>query len=142
MLLESTVILPEDDADTSKWNCYRFQIRYAREPTDKSVSQVTRVFSCPREGRDAWVYAINQALLGYEKEKDKARKHSVTVSSSPHLHHFSMSWTNDHFPSAADGRATPKSKFNPTAPTSPRCDVKRPLPRPKPSLIGESAIGV
>jgi hypothetical protein len=133
--LDSSVLLPEDDSDQSKWNCYRFEIRHVKKSIDESSIQVTRVFSCPREGRDAWVYAINQALLAYEKEKASARRNSSLPLSAPRN---SLTWAN------RDGFQSQRKsvQLTPTPPTSPRTlPFKRPAPRPEPRLIGEALMG-
>lgn len=126
------MVLPEDLPDKSKWNCYRFQIRYAKNSDDN----VTRTFSCPQEGRDAWVYAINQSLLDFEKQKAKARKSATSLS---FLHRGpTQTWTMDKFPAVANKRRL--LELPPTASTSPRFQTKRPLPRPQASLLGEALL--
>jgi hypothetical protein len=127
--LDSTVVLPEDDQDRSKWNCHRFKIRHVKKSVDESLTQVTRTFSCPREGRDAWLSAINKALLGYEKEKASVRKSSRLSSSPPIRPRLSMSWaTADAFPPSRK-----QVDFAPTPPTSPKShSIQHPVPRPDP----------
>lgn len=133
ILLDSTVVVPEDLPDESKWNCYRFQIRHARNSEDDSSAPVTRTFSCPQEGRDAWVYAINQSLLDFEKQRAKARKSATALSHS----RPTRTWTMDKFPDVAKRRLT---ELPPTPSTSPRFQTKRPLPRPQAPLLGEALL--
>ena len=142
ILLDSTVVMPEDDPDKSKWNCYRFKISHAKTTKDDLAVHVTRVFSCPKEGRDRWVYAINKALLIFEKQKAKARKVS-TLSPSPPRNSFQMTWATDPFPTAMSPRKsgvapTPPTSPRSQSPTSPRSQFKLPLPRTEPPLIGEA----
>ncbi|KAL3925913.1 MAG: hypothetical protein SGILL_000090 [Bacillariaceae sp.] len=72
--LDSAVVIPENLQDNS--NAFRFMIRHLRTSVSDSDStlQMTRLFSCPKEARDDWVYAINHALLEYEKAKASARR--------------------------------------------------------------------
>jgi hypothetical protein len=138
--LDSTIVLPEDDPDSSKWNCYKFKIRHVKKSVDESSIQVAGCFSCPREGRDAWLYAINQALLGYEKEKaiSTSRKQSNLPLSPPR--HSSPSWaTADSFPTAIQRKPVEVAPTPPTSPTSPRShSIKHPVPQLEPPLIGEA----
>jgi len=72
IVLDSTVVFPVDKEDKTRWDAHRFDVRNA-----KVVSRhkpVNRTFAVPKKARDAWVYAISQALLMYEKENDRARK--------------------------------------------------------------------
>lgn len=136
--LDSAVILPEDLNDSTKWNCSRFHIRHVKKSVDESSVRMTRTFSCPREGRDAWCEAINQALLEYEKEKAHSRRHSSYLSLSPPRWKAGVSWAaGDAHPSAA------KDMLPPVAPpTSPRSSTRRlrNLPRHEPSLVGETLL--
>jgi len=119
--LDSSVVMPEDDPDKSKWNCFRFAIRHVKKSLDDSSIQITRKFSCPREGRDAWMGAISQALLDYEKEKAKARKQRSWPSSPPR--HITPSWVrSDSLPKGMESTTSPRSKL-----------MKRPVPRPEQS---------
>lgn len=85
--LDSAVVIPENNLDPSRANCnpFRFKIRHVKKSINdpESSFQLTRVFSCPKESRDDWVYAINHALLEYEKEKANARRLSDMLSLSP-----------------------------------------------------------
>lgn len=133
--LDSAVVLPED-GDKSNWNCYKFKIRHVKKSVDESSIQVTRFFSCPREGRDAWLLAINQALLEYEKHKATSRKQSSLSDSPPRQRLTSPLWaTADSFP----GSITNMTNTAPTLPTSPKSRlVERPVPKPELPLIGEA----
>jgi hypothetical protein len=54
-------------------NTNRFEIRHAATKDNASLPTLSRIFTAPsRKARDAWVYAISQALLTYEKEKAAA----------------------------------------------------------------------
>lgn len=88
--LDSAVIVPEniiaEPSESSKPNHhpYRFKIRHVKKSINSdSTFQLTRVFSCPQDGRNEWLSAINQALLDFEKEKARARRRRVLSSSPP-----------------------------------------------------------
>lgn len=132
--LDSAVVLPEDKSDDSKWNCHRFKIQHVRKSIDESSIQMTRSFSCPRDGRDAWCQVISKSLLDYEKEKAFLRQQSNSASLNPPRWRSLIGWaTGDAHPSAA--RMTPPVKsLAPSTPGSPPKD----LPRHEPALIGES----
>mmetsp|Transcript_108195 Transcript_108195/g.161867 ORF Transcript_108195/g.161867 Transcript_108195/m.161867 type:complete len:314 (+) Transcript_108195:54-995(+) len=136
--LDSAVVLPEDDADDSKWNKSRFKIQHVKKPVDENCIQMTRSFSCPRVGRDKWVYAINQALLGYEKEKAKARSDNIRSKSlSPTRPR--LSWTSEHFPSTTSRKLTDLTPTPPSSPTSrPFRHRESELGQP---LLGEALLG-
>jgi hypothetical protein len=72
-----------------KWhNNSRFEIRHAATKDNISLPTLTRVFTAPsRKARDAWVYAISQALLTYEMEKAAAAAGKQQPSSSSRWHH-------------------------------------------------------
>lgn len=72
IILDSTVAFPIDMDDQMGWDAFRFDIRNAR--TVASNTTLNRTFCAPKKARDAWIYAISQALLVYEKANDKARK--------------------------------------------------------------------
>jgi hypothetical protein len=127
LILDSTIVLPDDDSDKLKWNCYRFKIRHVRETEDSSVP-ATRTFSCPQEGRNAWVFAINQALLEYEKEKAKARKAANAVLNSS-AGSLSMAWKLDSIHCTAIKSKIRENFASP--PSSPSSSPgKRPMTRP------------
>eukprot|EP00522_Entomoneis_paludosa_P018081 CAMPEP_0172444536 /NCGR_PEP_ID=MMETSP1065-20121228/4560_1 /TAXON_ID=265537 /ORGANISM="Amphiprora paludosa, Strain CCMP125" /LENGTH=383 /DNA_ID=CAMNT_0013195107 /DNA_START=94 /DNA_END=1245 /DNA_ORIENTATION=+ len=73
IILDSTVVLGVDLDDKSRWNPFRFEVRHASTKENATLS-MTRTFAAPQTARDAWVYAISQALLVYAKAKDQARK--------------------------------------------------------------------
>lgn len=136
--LDSAVVMPEDRKDKSEWNCFRFQVRHVRKSVDEHSLQITRSFSCPREGRDLWCQVINEALLKYEKEKARARRQSSYLSLSPPRWRSAAWITGDVHPSTA-------KDFSPvrTSPTaSPGSSPPRNLPRPEPALIGESLLSL
>jgi len=126
IVLDSAVVLPEDDEDKEKWNCFRFKIRHVKKSVDEESSQITRLFSCPKEGRDAWVIAINQALLQYEKEKALARRIAASIASP--LRNISLVNNLDSFPKAQP----PRLPVSPSRRSSPRSQF--PVPRPKPPV--------
>ena len=72
IVLDSTVVMALDVPETEKR--FRFEIRHASSKENASLP-VTRTFTAPsRKARDAWVFAMSEALLTYEKEKAKTRK--------------------------------------------------------------------
>jgi hypothetical protein len=82
--LDSAVVIPDNKCHGSS-NPFRFMIRHIKRSINDSHSnlQITRVFSCPKDARDDWVYAINHALLEYEKAKASARRLKGLSLSSP-----------------------------------------------------------
>ena len=78
ILLDHTVVLKVDHEDKTRWNSFRFEVRHV--PKDGKETPVTRTFAAPQKGRDAWVYAISDALLSYEKDKHQARKMAAVIS--------------------------------------------------------------
>ena len=139
ILLDSTVVFSEDVMADSKvnWNSYRLKIKYIREAADSNTVQVTRTFSCPQKERDSWVYAINQALLDYEKAKAKKVSNSTTPL-SPRSNGIAQMLNSDQIPSLLLSRSPPTSP--PTSPMS--SNIKRPLPRPavEGTLLGEALL--
>ena len=90
IVLDSTIVLAVDSEVKSRVNPHRFEVRHATSQENTTLPTVTRTFAAPRNARDAWVYAISQALLTYAKAKDKARKLLVeqqqrTVNLSPRV---------------------------------------------------------
>lgn len=135
--LDSAVVVPETLADRSQWNCFRFQIRHVKKSLDDETIQITRIFSCPQAGRDAWCQAINEALLSYEKERARARRQSGYLSLSPPRWRSIIPWVvGDTHPSKAKNSAKPRSSSisNPMSPP-------RNIPRHEHSLIGEVLLG-
>jgi PH domain len=145
IVLDSTVVMAVDLPNKEKGNSNRFEIRHASSRLNSSLP-VTRTFSAPsRKARDAWVYAISEALLTYEKEKAEARKlnpgaHSrhqsplrqcpADRSKSP-TRTFDEAWTGDHFTTVDRPMSSICSR--PPSPTSPhpprRNKASPPLPK-------------
>lgn len=88
IVLDSTVVLAVDLPNKDR--PHRLEIRHAKSsiatqskkdnknhhaPSTTDELPITRTFAAPsRKARDAWVYAISQALLSYEKDKAALRK--------------------------------------------------------------------
>jgi len=135
--LDSTVCMAVDGDDERAWNYHCFNIIHAKGDS----IEATRTFTLPRKGRDAWVYAINQALYNYEKEKAKiTAKSTAVIASTRKATLLSLTnnspltlglWSGDQFVELSE-RRIPISP-----PMSPRSMRKRPLPRPD-VLVGES----
>ena len=113
---------------------------------NNSHIQATRTFSCPKEGRDSWVYAMNQALLEYEKEKANARgkQSSSCMPLSPkrlRLSADSFPAAPPHQPDLYDGNPNNVNTFAPIVihPKSPpRTTPKVFEPDIGPPLLGEA----
>ncbi|CAJ1940018.1 unnamed protein product [Cylindrotheca closterium] len=129
IVLSSAVILPTEGPDPVKWNFYRFEIRHVKKPVNDSFQQVTRIFSCPREGRDRWVYAMNQALLDYEKAK-ASRKRIVSTSPPRTL----AAPANESFPPMKPIRTRLSIPMSPPLPSKPS------VPLPRPPLAGVNLV--
>ena len=128
ILLDSTVVIAVDIDDPERWNAYRFEIRHASTRLNETIP-VTRVFTAPRKARDAWVYAISQALLTYEKDKAKnRRRHRRRLSPErPSSEHFLTIETRPPM-------SPPTSPPPPLARTrTPPPNLPRPM-RPKPPV--------
>lgn len=93
--LDSAVVIPENNLDPDNGNPFRFKIRHVKKSVSDPAYQLTRIFSCPKESRDDWVYAINHALLEYEKEKANARRLSGLLTLSPPRRRISPPWMTD-----------------------------------------------
>jgi hypothetical protein len=155
ILLDDTVVLSLDLEDKERRNSHRFEIRHVHKQDSGGSEPIatTRTFSAPQKGRDAWVYAISQALLSYEKQKDKHRKRAqmhraeaiVRRSRSPDAGHRSNSptydevWTGDRFVTVelrkpCSPSSSPRSPSSPTT-SAPQQQTQHPsspnLPRPK-----------
>jgi hypothetical protein len=156
ILLESTVVMAHDLDDKDLWNSYRFEIRHATTRENATIP-VTRLFAAPKKGRDAWMYAISEALLAYAKEKDYVKKTAVLDSldsigcirspksppkpGRPLSPVYDEVWTGDRFVKvemrALNPSSSPspperlRSSRSPSPPNSPR------LPRP---TTGRAAI--
>jgi hypothetical protein len=154
IVLDSTVVLGVDLADKSLWNSSRFEIRHASTRENVTIP-VTRTFAASQQSRDAWVYAISEALLNYEKEKARARKvavckpvRSIIGTSSPDRSvspRFDEGWAGGHFAREASRPPTPPSSGRPSQagpPLSKRSLKARSAPRAtqqSPNLLaGES----
>ena len=145
IVLDSTVVLAVDLPNKDR--AHRFEIRHAKSSIamqskrDKSSNAstidelpITRTFAAAsRKARDAWVYAISQALLSYEKDKAALRKLQMRNkisdgSNSPHkqrvlsqqptsvntsptkTRNFDDIWLNDRFPPTSTGTEGRKSR--------------------------------
>jgi hypothetical protein len=106
IVLDSTVVLGVDLADKSQWNSFRFEIRHASTRENVTIP-VTRTFAASQKSRDAWVYAISEALLNYEKQKARTRKRSAYKPIRSDMGHsspdrpvsprFDEGWAGGHF---------------------------------------------
>jgi PH domain len=147
IVLDSTVVLAVDLPDKDK--AHRFEIRHASSRLNSSLP-VTRTFTAAsRKARDAWVYAISQALLSYEKDKAAIRKHSPTNASTrppappvPKARDFDDNWM------IPQGRVEPRSSRHEkiVQPKLSRHASANPPPRPRtwisPSIvIGHDGMG-
>lgn len=119
-----------DGSDGSAWDAHCFEIIHAKGDS----KEITRTFTLPRKGRDAWVYAINQALYNYEKEKSRFESSTKCIAGSTKRYRTSPMtpeiWSGDKF-------MVSPGKPNVPIPVSPRSLERRPLPRPD-VLAGES----
>ena len=98
--LDSAVVLPEDNLDTTKSSSnhpFRFKIRHLKKSVNPEHSlQMTRIFSCSEKAeRDEWVYLINAALLNYEKEKASSKRLNHLSLSPPRVRGTSRSWAKE-----------------------------------------------
>jgi hypothetical protein len=143
IVLDSTVVLGVDSADKSNWNSYRFEIRHASTRENVTIP-VTRTFAASQQSRDAWVYAISEALLNYEKEKARTRKslackpvrYDIRPSSPDRAvgPRFDEGWTGDRFVREDSRPPTP-----PNAGRSPQTNrppmMRKPSGSPKRSAV-------
>ena len=148
IILDSTVAFPIDLDDKERWDAFRFDVRNARSvATNKTVN---RTFCAPKKARDAWIYAISQALLIYEKENDKARKAAAVQANEarrlapqpmvcrPMNPPIDEIWSGDRFVTPVKGSLPRKGLSSPprvpSPPGSPRSrnswSTKRSIPRP------------
>ena len=136
IILDATVAVPIDIDDNEKWDSFRFEIRNAK--TVSTNLAVYRTFCTTKKARDAWIYAISQALLVYEKANDKARKAAIQankearrvgpqqISCCPKSPPFDDVWSGERFISTNQnssplkkGMSTPSRMGSPpTSPTS------------------------
>lgn len=130
--LDSTVVLPVDRPDHS-WNKYCFNVIHAKGDTNET----TRSFTVAQKGRDAWVLAINQALLHHEKQKSRA-KIEAAMCRTPRSTLLNTG--------VMMGESFVEASLSPTraisTPLSPRSSERRPLPLGPQSdiLLGESLL--
>jgi hypothetical protein len=101
ILLDSTVVMAVDipenndnnnnngntdgstnNSNNDRWNAHRFEIRHASTRENATLPTNSRTFCAPRKARDAWLYAISQALLLHAKQKDRLRKLRLQQESS------------------------------------------------------------
>ena len=155
ILLDSTVVMGVDLEDKTRVNPYRFEVRHATTQENVTLPTITRTFAAPRRERDAWVYAISQALLTYGKAKQKARKEQkamimshrisprgVVLGAEDECPWRSMSPLSDR---GAATIAREKSAAPPLSPTMPtrRLSLQRPSPPTRssstPSILSESS---
>ena len=136
IILDSTVAFPIDMEDKLRWDAFRFDIRNARSVATNTT--ISRTFCAPKKARDAWIYAISQALLMYEKANDKARKAAQQASDArrvspqpmlcrPMSPPFEEVWSGDRFVSSSN---PPKKRLSspprmPSPPTSPKSRTTR-----------------
>lgn len=92
IVLDSTVVLAVDLEDKQKCNPYRFEVRHATSQVNATLPTQTRTFGAPQKVRDAWVYAISQALLEHAKAKGRARKLQQDFQQQ---HQFQRRWSPD-----------------------------------------------
>ena len=74
------------ESSKEEWNTHCFQIVNTTQGNNNSStdsSSVTRIFTAPLKERNEWVFAINKALMEYEKRVSKARKLQRPRSPSP-----------------------------------------------------------
>lgn len=138
IVLDSTVVLGAELDDKSKWNAYRFEVRHASTKQNGTIP-VTRTFTADQKSRDAWVYAISEALLNYEKQKRKNRtskpalcqpiwpttKPAVGSPERPISPRFDEGWAGDCF-----GKGSSRPPSSPRAATSPLRSRQRMLVPP------------
>lgn len=64
----------DEQQNGKEWNRHCFQIVHAHNQDGGSGTKTTtRIFTAPIEERNEWVFAMNNALLAYEKRLGKAR---------------------------------------------------------------------
>ncbi len=57
-----------------EWNTHCFQIVHTHHENNESTPKTTtRIFTAPTEDRNEWTFAMNNAIMGYEKRLSKAR---------------------------------------------------------------------
>jgi hypothetical protein len=138
ILLDSTVVLPVDKEESETCYPHRFHIVHAKD--DESGTRVARSFAVARKGRDQWVYAINSALLKYEKDCAQARREAAALQDLRPKHSaFDVILDGERFRTISEYSnsrpISPPPMGRPLSPLFP----KRPLPRPD-QLLGESLL--
>lgn len=130
IILDSTIAFPIDLDDKDRWDAFQFDIRNAK--TVATNTSGNRTFCAPKKARDAWIYAVSQALLVFEKENAKARKSARQVSPVRQLSHRPQSpphdeiWARDHIVSPGSKNSPRRKRLSspprmaspPTSPTS------------------------
>ena len=141
ILLDSTVVLPVDKEESETCFPHRFDVVHAKDD-ESGGTRVTRSFAIARKGRDQWVYAINSALLKYEKDCAQARREAAALKDlRPKQSSFGSILDGERFRTISESfnysrPISPPPIGRPLSPLSP----KRPLPRPD-QLLGESLLG-
>ena len=146
-MLDSTVVVPVDKKDNGKVTCNSFQfdvIHVHVKEGEASSDRVTRTFSVPQKGRNEWVYAINSALLKYEKDIAQARREAAALSAlGPRSTSYGRNLMEGECYRTLSYSVNSRPLTPPPPSISPRSPsaVKRPLPRPNSSrLLGESLL--
>jgi hypothetical protein len=145
-MLDSTVVVPVDKKDDGKVTCNSFQfdvIHVHVKEGESSSDRVTRTFSVPQKGRNEWVYAINSALLKFEKDSAQARREAAALTAlGPRSTSYGKNILEGEryttlLSDPANSRPLSPPPLSPLSPSS----VKRPLPRPDSNrLLGESLL--
>ena len=146
IVLDGMVVMKSDLAQGHKWNRHRFDIQHATAAASNNpTTPATRSFTAPsQKARDAWVYAISQELLSFEKQKAAAAAAYAPASRSaePSFPLFAVpadendrknqrltvedGWVRTTSPPSSSGRAPPSSPVLPQSfPNLPRSPVTR-----------------
>ncbi|KAL3803777.1 hypothetical protein ACHAW5_004628 [Stephanodiscus triporus] len=65
---------PYEDPEREEWNRHCFQVVHTHHRDDESTPKTTRrIFTAPIQDRNQWVFAMNSALLEFERRLSKAR---------------------------------------------------------------------
>jgi hypothetical protein len=145
IILDSTVVVPVNKKTNGESECnpYQFDVIHAKDG-ESSSEGVKRTFSVPHRGRDEWVYAINSALLKYEKDKAQARREAAALAGIGRPTGMNASYKKilegEGYKTRCSDSASSRllSPIHPRSPLSP----KMPLPRPATDrrLVGESLL--
>jgi len=142
ILLDQTVVVAVDyAADPKAWNAHRFEIRHAYSNQDNhndddddyddaasNIQHVTRTFcAAQRQERDAWVYAMAQALLSHAKSQ---AIHKRAVNCSSHrigivrsiTNNTTTKWMPKNIPMMSHRAVSPPPRrpLSPTPPSLPK----------------------